>query len=390
MTRLVYAFEWFSDEQSFFYDWSAIQPYRWDNWRTSLSQAAQRFSIRLPASWLGSASDPLPACGSSNAKRLRRAAMDRLTTSSGLLDSHRNPCLKFLWFCVCNELSKPLSDDSICIYMAFLYEHRSNLGAITDFLHGTSFLIQYQSDPNRTLLETDTTKFEFSSRVRALKKSFKSEFKSCPRTTLGLEPFMVSDILFVYVESSCLAWRIAVGCSVAVTFKLCMRFDCASRLRWDDSYCVITSSYIRFYLDGCKNLQYSGRWCDVAKPSDQSFGVYHALCKGKRIFQSGFVLSRIIKGTNGVHAVDTSAPMSREQFVAHSRAALSVIGISSDLVELFTAKSSRIGAASAAVTAQLSPADISFLSRTRSTNWVSYYDEKNLAQRLRVNQAIGC
>ena len=82
--------------------------------------------------------------------------------------------------------------------------------------------------------------------------------------------------------------------------------------------------------------------------------------------------------------------MSRDDFVAFTRSALQAIGISSDLTDLFTAKSCRIGAASAAVVAQLSLADIATLSRTTGQCWVSWYDKKSLDERLRISRAIGC
>lgn len=392
MSGLEYHDDWLDHEESYFFDWSCVQPYRWRGWRSALAARVSRFRLRLPPSWLDVPSDysAFQTSGSSLAKRLRTAASSRVNNAPGPIKTARNSCLKFLWFCICHELNTPLCEDSICIYMEFLREQRDNLGSVTDFLNSINFLSSYQASPFSSLSSQQPAKLNLPYSVTSLKNTCKKDFKSCPRITLGLEPFMIHDILFIYVRHSRVAWQISVGISISVSYKLCMRYDCASRLRWDDSYCVVSEAYIRFYLDGCKNLQYKGRWCDVAKPDDGSFGVYHALIRGKTIFKTGFVLARIL-GHNGDNTtVDTNLHMSRDQFISHVRTALQVIGVERSLTLRFSGKSPRMGAAASAVTAQLSTAEIAQLSRTKSANWVAHYDERNLSQRLAISRALGC
>uniref|UniRef100_A0A6U3RZY6 Uncharacterized protein n=1 Tax=Octactis speculum TaxID=3111310 RepID=A0A6U3RZY6_9STRA len=392
MSSLEYHGDWVAHEESFFFDWSTVQPYRWSGWRLALAAHISQFGLRLPSSWLGGSSDDsaVQTPGSTLAKRLRVAASSRVNNAPGPIKTHRNACLKFLWFCTCHELTTPLCEDSLCIYIEFLREGRDNLGSVTDFLHSINFLSNYQASPFLSLSCQQPTKSELPYSVISMKNTCKKDFKSCPRITLGLEPFMVHDILFIYVRHSHVAWQISIGISISVSYKLCMRYDCASRLRWDDSYCVVTEVYIRFYLDGCKNLQYKGRWCDVAKPDDGTFGVYHALIRGKSIFRTGFVLARILGYNGDITSVDTSLHMSRVQFISHVRTALQVIGVEKSLTLRFSGKSPRMGAAASAVTAQLSTAEIAQLSRTKSVNWVAHYDERNLSQRLAISRALGC
>ena len=87
--------------------------------------------------------------------------------------------------------------------------------------------------------------------------------------------------------------------------------------------------------------------------------------------------------------MDTSKPMSRATFVLFAREALHRIGIDKDTCSKLTAKSFRRGAASHGVLQQLSTADISHCSRTSSTDWIAYYDQKSLPDRLELQYKMG-
>ena len=323
----------------------------------------------------------------------------RLSKSSSTDKTKKNPALKYIWWCAIFKKRDFFLDDTICLYMQFL-EARNNLGCITTSVQGILFLKRHNPSIPRmsSLLSDKNGKFLLPPNSDALRKTFQRQHKSVPVDTPGIEPWMASDILHVYVKHFADgvirdAWALCVGIAVATVRKLCMRWDCASRLRYDDDWFVVHDSHIKLYIDGGKTAQYQGRWADIARSDDPDvlIDTYSALLIGKKVFRRGFILAKILQQNDlGFKVVDSSKQMTREEFVAFTRSALQAIGMPADLSRKFTAKSCRIGAASSAVIAQLSSTDIGVLSRTSGKCWVSWYDKKSLAERLRISRAIGC
>ena len=181
-------------------------------------------------------------------------------------------------------------------------------------------------------------------------------------------------------------WELMVGTSIALGFKLLLRYDDLKRCRYDSGYCEVHYSYVRFYLDGRKNNQYGGNFLDVARPVDPGVrGVYHLCVLAKTIFGSGFVLFGVDAG--GV--LNPAVSMAHKAFVAHLREALVNVGLTREMAEVFSAHSMRAGGATSAAAMGLHREDIVHLAGVKDPNRLAYYNRNYLAERLRVSRAIG-
>ena len=136
-------------------------------------------------------------------------------------------------------------------------------------------------------------------------------------------------------------------------------------------------------LNGCKNKPYEGLWLDCAAILGDHHGVYHASPEVREHIPNGHVVPHMYM-KNGKVIIDPSKPMSRNTFILFAREALCRIGIDKDICSKLSAKSSRRGAASHGVLQQLSTSDIAHCSRTKSANWIAYYDQKSLPERLEL------
>ena len=130
---------------------------------------------------------------------------------------------------------------------------------------------------------------------------------------------------------------------------------------------------------------YGGQWIDVAKPADESFGVYHALLLGTHVFRSGHVLPHI--DTAG--RVHRDRPMEYEDFVRHLRQALVTVGVSEAEAAEYSAHSIRSGAATEAVHSELPPLLICHLAGVKSIEWLVGYMRADLGDRLRASWSLG-
>ena len=164
--------------------------------------------------------------------------------------------------------------------------------------------------------------------MNAVRSKLLKKHKTCPQTPLEIEAWMVRDVLKVYVWRSRETWSIIFGNGFAVCFKLWMRHDCLSRLRMDSTYLEFIQKEERavLYLNGCKNRQFQGCWCDLARVPEDHEGSCDALLKTNKIYPNGFLMPHMYVRGNEV-VIDASKPMSRETFVAFTREALFCIGI---------------------------------------------------------------
>jgi hypothetical protein len=167
---------------------------------------------------------------------------------------------------------------------------------------------------------------------------------------------------------------------------LLLRYDDLSRCRWDEGFCEVFPTHVRFYLDGRKNDMYGGNFLDVAAPAEHNeSGVYHLCVVARAVFRTGFVLAAIDPLGN----VNASQCMAHAAFVRHLREALVHIGLTREEAAVFSAHSLRSGGATAAAVHGLHREDIQHLAGVKDVNWLAYYNRLYLAERLRVSQAIG-
>ena len=140
-------------------------------------------------------------------------------------------------------------------------------------------------------------------------------------------------------------WELMAGACIGIGFMFLLRYGDVVRCRWGEGFCDVFPTHIRFYLDGRKNNQYGGNFLDIARPEDpNTVGVYHVVKLARAIFRRGFVLGSV--DTRGV--VNTSAPMSQPNFVAHLREALVNVGLTREMAAVYSAHSMRAGGATAA------------------------------------------
>ena len=372
---------WFYHSSSWYFNWAQHTPYKNANWRDSMLEYLTFKSIIIPHTWILSDAD---------ARRLRHfgpslspaeqvdAAMIQ-STSMNL----RNDGLKFLWYAATQFALSPLWDDKlIAAYLIHLESERCNASCLKRACSAVTFLQKFQNSPRMSY-------FSFTA-VKAVRNELLKKHKTCPQTPLEIEAWMVRDVLKVYVWHSTELWSIIFGNGFAVCYKLWMRHDCLSRLRMDSTYLEIIEQEERaiLYLNGCKNRQFQGCWCDLARVPEDREGSYDALLKTKDIYPNGFLMPHMYVRGNEV-IIDASKPMSRETFVAFTREALFCIGIEREICNQFSARSFRRGAASHATVQKLSQSEIAMASRTKSPNWITWYDSKTKVKRVRVSQRMG-
>ena len=230
-----------------------------------------------------------------------------------------------------------------------------------------------------------------SMRVNAALESMRRTHRRQVRKAAGLTVGMVAAILDGYgferrERPAALQWELMVGACIGIGFKLLLRYDDLVRCRWDEGFCDVFPTHIRFYLDGRKTNQYGGNLLDIARPEDtNTVGVYHVVKLARAVFRRGFVLGSV--DARGV--VNTSARMSHPHFVAHLREALVNVGLTREMAAVYSAHSMRAGGATAAAVHGLHREEIQHLAGVADPNWLAYYNRNYLAERIRVSQAIG-
>jgi hypothetical protein len=106
----------------------------------------------------------------------------------------------------------------------------------------------------------------------------------------------------------------------------------------------------------------------------------------KDYFRTSYVLPHIDHRTG---AVDHSCTVSVGNFVEFLRAALVNIGLAKEEAALFAMQSARAGGATEAAAKGLHQEDIQHLAGVSSAEWLSWYNRRYLAERLRVSGTIG-
>jgi len=385
----------FFDPRLWYYDFSVLHPADVPGWRSACSAFCNSFGIELPTAWLGT---------EISKKRSAERAFDdsaeefRRREQAALRDAHvdmmggarerrtianlRNPGLKLVWWCASRGHHFPPTAAQIALYYTKLAKDQDNIGAVSAAKSSFSFICAYNDLPTS----------EYSSlRVNAALETMRRKHKHQVKKAAGLTVGMVRAIMdefgspLPHLEAK-RQWRLAVGASIALGFKLLLRYDDLKRCRWDPGYCEVFPTHIRFYLDGRKNNMYGGDFLDVAAPAvPEEFGVYHICLLARSVFRSGFVLAYI--GPRG--DVDSLRAMPHASFIRHLREALHHIGLSRDAAAVFSAHSMRSGGATAAAVHGLHREDIQHLAGVKDVNWLAYYNRMYLAERLRVSQSIG-
>ena len=385
---LEYESAWFFDPDAWFYDWSTLAPYRFDKWCLVLLAYLERYGLSVPGFFFPNIHAAIVETGGPE-RHFAALRADVLTSIEGSKASWtkiRNPILKTIWWFASHGLDFPPRFDYFALYLQDLANIRYNASApgeaVTALNHFMAFNALSES-PVRTLVVEAAV-------VAASRRKYKSTFVQ-PE---AVRSWMIGDFLWVYVRqaprptgSHKAAWAVVIGAAFGLCYKAFFRWDCLRRCRFDEGWCVVCKTHIRFFLDESKSMRYSGAFITVASPL-HGYGVYHALLEAKAIVKIGFVLPQI-RNRHSAPVIDASTPMPRADFVDFFRAALGAIGVTPEMAMRFTAKSFRIGAASTAVEEHLTTNEISFLSRTVSTDWVQWYDNKHLDRQLDLSRKSG-
>jgi hypothetical protein len=385
---LEYESAWFYDPDAWFYDWSTLAPYRFDKWCLVLLAYLERFDLSVPEFFFPNIHAAIMKEGGAvgHLATLRADVLTSIEGSKASWNKIRNPILKTIWWFAGHGLDFPPTHDHFALYLQDLANIRSNASApseaVTALNHFLAFNARDVSPARRLAVEESV--------ISATKRKYKSTFVQ-PEAVRG---WMIGDFLRVYVlqaprpaGSRKAAWAVVLGAAFGLCYKAFFRWDCLRRCRFDDGWCTVCESHIRFFLDESKSMRYSGAFITVASPLT-GYGVYHALREAKAIVKVGFVLPQI-RNRFSSPVIDATTPMPRADFVDFFRAALGAIGVTPEMAKRFTAKSFRIGAASAAVEGHLTTNEISFLSRTVSTDWVLWYDNKHLDRQLALSRKSG-
>jgi len=97
--------------------------------------------------------------------------------------------------------------------------------------------------------------------------------------TLGIEiPHLCASLVPALSNLKRNVFRLQVsafGSAVSAVFKLLARYDETIKLYWDQDWCDVLDTHVRFYLHGRKNLQHGSALLDVARPADNNpNGIY--------------------------------------------------------------------------------------------------------------------
>ena len=262
--------------------------------------------------------------------------------------------------------------------MAKLYKDRDNVGAPTTTK--SCSMNDIDGAPYSTL------------RATAAIDAARREHKHVTKKSAGLTISMVAAINRRYsFERAGRAlneqWEFAVGTAISLAFKILLRYDDLARCLWDPDFCDIFYTHVRYYVEGRKNDAHGCAFLNVARPADDNpAGVYFLLVRAKRHFRTGFVLPHIDRRTG---VVDCTRPMCHGDFVAFLRSALTAIGMPVKEAALFAGQSARAGGATEAAAKGLHQEDIQHLAGVTSAEWLSWYNRRYLAERLRVSRALG-
>ena len=388
----------FYDPRLWFYDFSVIHPMEIPAFRRACLTYVEGFGLDLPPTWCN-------AAGGAGTPRRHKVASEHDDTADYIAaeEEHladltqrflggaraprtygnlRNPGLKLIWFQASRGRSLPPSSREATAYFTKVAEASDTVGGVALAKSALGVLCSFNELP---------TAIYTSMRVNAALESMRRTHRRQARKAAGLTVNMVGAILigFCFVRPNrppTHQWELMVGVSVGLGFKLLLRYDDLKRCRWDEGYCEVFVTHIRFYLDGRKNNQYGGNFLDVARPEVPSvFGVYHACLRALATFGRGFVLGSV----DSAGVVNLDACMSHKEFVAHLREALVNIGLTREMAGVYSAHSMRAGGATAAAVHGLHREEIQHLAGVEDPNWLAYYNRNYLAERIRVSQAIG-
>jgi hypothetical protein len=387
-----------ADPRRFYYDWSGLSMADVPGFVEHLVEYLAQFDIKLPTAWtdMGTREDTGAGDGMRSADAieifLRDEEYELRCFHEGLLSSaraartlrnYRLAALKLVWYAFTRRLVWPLTGDAFGLYLAKLYKERNNIGAPTTTKNAMSLLCSMNNvdpAPYNTLRATAA--------VEAARRDHKHVVKKSAGLTVG----MVWRISRRYAferpgRAPGAQLEFAFGTSVGVAFKILLRYDDLSRCRWDPDYCDVFYTHVRFYVEGRKNAAHGCAFLDIARPADDNpDGIYFGVARAKAYFQTGHVLPHIDHRTG---TIDHTRAMSISIFVTFLRSALVNIGLTKEEAALFAGQSARAGGATEAAAKGLHQEDIQHLAGVTSAEWLSWYNRRYLAERLRVSRAIG-
>ena len=174
---------------------------------------------------------------------------------------------------------------------------------------------------------------------------------------------------------------------MSVAFKILLRYGNLAQCHSGPGYCDVFNTHVRFYVEGPKNAAHECALLDIARPAgDNPGGIYFAAVRVKAYLRTGYVLTHIDHHTG---AADHTCTMSIGNFVAFLRSALATTGMAKEEAALFAGQSARAGGATEAAARGLHQEDIQHPAGVSPAEWLSWYNRRYLAERLRVSRAIG-
>ena len=386
---LLYVASEFFDMRGFYFDFSFLNPLRLPGWLAGLRIYLTNFGVVLPVEWLAPAREDAGGEASVTDMRARESAELRAlllelageSRQASTLQGLRHPAMKALWWFASRDIPLPPSSDEVALYLAYLSREVNTIGSVSDARSAIGFICAVNGWDKRGIL---------GGRAEIPLEALRRRHAHAVRKAPGLPIESVRRFLLAYVKIRSdlpwdMQWRLALGIAIGTGFKILGRYNDLIHVRYDDEHFIVHDLYIRLYIAERKTHVYGGQWIDVAITSDGSFGVYHALLLGKRMFRSGFVLPHI----DADGRVHRERPMGYDEFVRHLRQALVTTGMSEAEAGEYSAHSMRSGGASAAARAGLEPLLICHVAGVKSIDWLVGYMRTDLNDRLRASWAIG-
>ena len=383
----------FTTHGAWYYDWRSGSPMKNRNFNLFMRGHLDKSRCLVPSGWMSHEAlppyaPPYETITASNphlhAEKARLTGLYSMMLNASRAETtneqRQHPALKALWYWVTHEYTLPPTPHAIAVYLTRLVDERCNAGSATAAYDAIQYLGSLNTWPGWR---------ESKALITAPEQYAKRQYGKAPRKAEAMYLESVTRVMTVYCRTSNDTWSYVLGAAIVLQYKCALRYSDLAKLRYDEEWCTVYPTHIRFYLERRKTAQYGGEWIDVAKPADSTTGAYDVIARARELIGQGYVLPRLYATSGGRAPVNSTAPMGPTDYARYLRTALIVTGVSEEDATVYTTHSARHGAASQAHIQKLSPLEVKQLTGASDPDWLLWYDQQKLKSRLELSRKMG-
>jgi len=245
----------FTDPRRWAFDWTVVSMNKVHGFLPLIQSYVGRFELRLPGQWTASTADGAetnPINMASAAAFLQSETLllvneqRRSYTSARAqrtLGNYKNAALKLMWFALTHGWTLPPTADEFGLYLTKLSLIRDNSGALEQARNALKLIC--------SLNGIDGAIYDALRVLAPLEKS-RREYRHVTKKSAALTAAMVEAINQTYSYERIhrplhQQWEFAFGSAVSAAFKLLARYDDAIKLYWDQDWCDVLDTHVRFY-----------------------------------------------------------------------------------------------------------------------------------------------